>query len=68
MSLIEYQATNGNSYALHPQQIRGFEGTDKETKVLATIGGVPLTFRVAKPFKVVLQEWKREMERGGEEG
>jgi hypothetical protein len=65
--LIEYEATNGKSYALHPAQVRGFEGNHDETKVLATIGGVALTFRVAKPFKVVLQEWRKEMEHGGEE-
>jgi hypothetical protein len=64
---LEYLASNGHRYALHPQQIRGFDGTEKETRVLATIGGVPLTFRVKKPYTEVVTEWKAAMERGSEE-
>jgi hypothetical protein len=41
--------------------------TRKKRRSWLRSGGVALTFRVAKPFKVVLQEWKKEMERGGEE-
>lgn len=65
---LEYTAANGRHYALHPQQIRGFDGTEKETRVLATIGGVPLTFRVKRSFAEVMDEWKRAMDREGEQG
>lgn len=65
---LEYTAANGRQYALHPQQIRGFDGTDKETRVLATVGGTPLIFRVKRSFAEGMEEWKRAMDREGEQG
>jgi hypothetical protein len=66
---LRYDATNGKKYALHPAQIRGLEGNraNTETKILATIGGDPLTIRVKKPFDEVYAEWEQARERGGEE-
>jgi hypothetical protein len=64
---LKYQSIGGKKYALHPAQVRGFEGDDTETKVLATIGGVGLTIRVKKPFDEVYAEWEQARERGGEE-
>lgn len=64
---VEYEATNGHSYALHPSQIRGFDGDQSGTKILATIGGVALTFRVAKPYKEVMHEWRAAVTRATEE-
>jgi hypothetical protein len=64
---LEYLASNGHRYALRPEQIRGFDGNKAETRILATIGGVALTFRVKKPYEEVVTEWKAAIERGSEE-
>lgn len=68
MTFLEYTAANGRHYALHPQQIRGFDGTDKETRILATIGGVPLIVRVKRPYSEVMAEWRAAVEREGDQG
>jgi hypothetical protein len=65
---LEYQASNGRNYALHPAQIRGFDGTEKETRVLATLGGTPIIFRVKRAYSEVMAEWRQAVEREGEQG
>ena len=56
---LEYQTERGKSYALRPEQVRALEGTATETRVYASVAGVPLTFRVKRPYRDVRAEIER---------
>lgn len=64
---IEFEATNGHTYTLHVQQVRAFEGNAAETRILATVGGSPIIFRVARPYKDVAAAWRKALDRARDE-
>lgn len=60
---LEYTTADGHQYALRPEQVRGIDGKGDRTRILATIGGQSLFIHVARPYKEVLAEWKKAIER-----
>jgi len=59
MLFLEYTTPKGKHYALRVDQIRALEGGDQETRIYASVAGVPLTFSVKRPYKDVRQELDR---------
>jgi hypothetical protein len=53
---LEYTTERGKSYALRPEQVRALEGDGEATRVYANVAGVPLTFRVKRPYAEVRAE------------
>ncbi|HEU5100644.1 MAG TPA: hypothetical protein VFU22_16555 [Roseiflexaceae bacterium] len=59
MYFLEYTTAKGKHYALRAEQIRALEGSDQETRIYASIAGVPLTFSVKRPYREVRAELER---------
>lgn len=59
MLFLEYTTAKGKHYALRVDQIRALEGSEQETRIYASIAGVPLTFSVKRPYSDVRAELDR---------
>lgn len=50
---LKYTATNGRKFRLHVRQIGAWASEGKNTRIWASIAGMPVTFVVEKPCEEV---------------
>ena len=50
---LKYTSINGRKFRLHPRQIGAYASEGKNTRIWASIAGMPVSFVVEKPVEDV---------------
>ena len=53
---LKYTSVNGRKFRLHPRQIGGYASEGMNTRIWASIAGMPVSFVVDKPVEEVDSE------------
>lgn len=65
---LKYTSIDGRKFRLHPRQIGGYNSEGKNTRILASIAGMPVSFVVEKTVEQIDEDIEKSHLEESEQG